>query len=124
MKNQNRLFFLLLSLLFINNSCQMANTDSVQSAPTSKNTFSCKINGVPWEPYWRCADLATAGMAEMKYTIKPADGIHTLPLYVNVQLGNSKLGKTTFLLQQDPPPNGIYIHHTGNVIDTLHIQSV
>jgi hypothetical protein len=121
MKNQNRLVFLLLSLLFINITCKKTNTDSVQSPPTSKNSFSCKVNGTLWVPYWRCADLAVAGMAEMKYSIKPADGIHTLPFILNAQLGNFSLGKTTFLLQQNPPPGGHYIHHTGNVIDSLGI---
>ncbi|HET7000915.1 MAG TPA: hypothetical protein VFI33_06390, partial [Puia sp.] len=120
MKNQSHLFPLLVFLLLINISCKKTNTDTVQSPPKPKNTFSCKINGVLWEPYWRCVELATAGMAEMKYSINSADGIHTLPLYVNVQLGNSKLGKTTFLLQ-DPQPGGKYIYHTGNVIDSLGI---
>src|SRR5580765_7627184 len=121
MKNQSRLLLLLAALLFLHISCKKTNEDSAQTTPKSKNIFSCKINGKLWVPYWRCADLATAGMAEMKYTIKPVDSIHTLPLYVNVQLGNSKLGKTVFLLQQEPPPTGITIHHTGNVIDSLHI---
>jgi hypothetical protein len=123
MKNQNRVLLLLLSLLLIHISCKKSD-DSVQTPPKAKNTFSCKINGVLWEPYWRCAELATAGMAELHSTIQSADGNHALPLYVNVQMGNSKLGKTVFLLQQDPPPIGTYIHHTGNVIDSLHIQYI
>ena len=120
MKNQNRLLLLLLTLLLINISCKKTNTDSVQSPPASKNTFSCKINGIPWGPYWRCAELATAGMAELNSTIKSADANHALPLYINVQMGNSKLGRTTFLLQ-DLLPSGKYIYHTGNMIDSLGI---
>ena len=119
MKNQSRLLLLLSALLFLHISCKKTNEDSAQPTPKSKNIFSCKINGKLWVPYWRCADLATAGMAEMKYSIIPADGIHELPLALNAQMGNISLGRTTFILQQ--PPGGHYIQHTGNVIDSLDI---
>ena len=119
MKNQNHFYLLLSGLLFMQISCKKSD-DTVQTPPKAKNTFSCKINGVLWEPYWRCADLATAGMAELNSTIKSA-GAATLPLYINVQMGNSKLGQTTFLLQ-DPLPGGRYIYHTGNVIDSMGIS--
>ena len=121
MKTQNRFYLLLLGLLCMQISCKKSD-DSAQTLPKAKNTFSCKINGVPWEPYWRCAELATAGMAELNSTIKSA-GTETLPLYINVQMGNSKLGKTTFLLQ-DPLTVGRYIYHTGNVIDSMGISFV
>ena len=119
MKNHNHFYLLLSGLLFMQISCKKSD-DTIQTPPKAKNTFSCKINGVPWEPYWRCADLATAGMAELNSTIKSA-GAATLPLYINVQMGNSKLGETTFLLQ-DPLPGGRYIYHTGNVIDSMGIS--
>jgi hypothetical protein len=120
MKNQHRLF-LLLTLLFLNISCKKTNKDTVQSPPVSKNIFSCKVNGILWVPYWPCVDLAVAGMAEMNYSIKPADGVHTLPFALNAQLGNISLGRTTFLLQQNPPPGGHYIQQPGNVVDSLGI---
>src|ERR1700759_4273112 len=98
MKNKHRLF-LLLSFLFTTISCKKTNKDSDQTVPTSKNTFSCKVNGILWVPYWPCAELAVAGMAEMNYSIKSADGIHKLPFELNAQLGNISLGRSTFLLQ-------------------------
>lgn len=119
MKNQHRLF-LLLSLLFLNISCKKTNKDTVPTTPVSKNIFSCKINGNLWVPYWPCADLV-AGTAEMNYSIKSVDGIHDLPFAINAQMGNKTLGRTVFLLQQNPPPGGHYIHQTGNVIDSLGI---
>jgi hypothetical protein len=120
MKNRNRLFLLLLSLLFIHISCKKTNKDPAQTILKSKNIFSCKINGILWVPYWPCSELA-AGAAEMNYSIKPADGVHKLPFMLNAQLGNITLGRTVFLLQQNPVSIGNTINHTGNVIDSLHI---
>ncbi len=115
---------LLLGIIFLSFCCRKdkPSPDLLPAATqTRQNTFGCKVNGIPWLPYYKCG-IFTNPCGEMQTTFHSSPSGFVLPLNFSFGFQRKQNDSYSSFIISTLPVNQFSLFKTGNIFDSIAIE--